>query len=185
MGEATAERMSAIGKQHGLLIDKIGIMAEETGYVMLGLEHPNDFIKNLAETLGIADEKAQAIAKDINEQVFRPIRDHLIDIHKLEKVEQKPSFSQKAPPPGILFVNAEKIDQGPPPSYRPPSFAMPIEKNSEKIIPPAPKFETEQQKPPAQTQEAPTLQTKPIQQTVVVKPKTQSLGQDPYREPIG
>jgi hypothetical protein len=154
MSEATADKMREIGQRHELLIDKIGIMAEETGYVILGLERPDEFAKNLKEALEISGDKADEIASSINEEVFKPIRDHLYGINK-DRSPEKPSFSLKPSRPAVIPQEIE-VDVSPsipsapkpkakiippappppsqpatkegeaPPSFRPSSFAMPI-----------------------------------------------------------
>lgn len=74
-----------IGEKNKLTIDKIGELASETGRVMLGITHPNDFISNLADRLETDKEKARAIANDINEQIFKPVRDSLRKIHNIRE----------------------------------------------------------------------------------------------------
>ena len=58
-------------------------MVGEAGYVMLGVTHPNEFIANLAERLEVDKEKARAIAQEINEQIFKKVRDSLRKIHNM------------------------------------------------------------------------------------------------------
>ena len=43
----TTSVINEIGRKYGLAIDKIGDLANETGMVMLGVTHPNEFIGNL------------------------------------------------------------------------------------------------------------------------------------------
>src|SRR3972149_1025041 len=61
----TTSVVNEIGRKYGLAIDKIGDLANETGMVMLGVTHPNEFIGNLADRLEVDKEKARAIAKEI------------------------------------------------------------------------------------------------------------------------
>ena len=81
----TTSLVNMIGKKHGLAIDKIGDLANETGMVMLGVTHPNEFIANLAERLDVDKEKARAIAQEINEQIFKKVRESLRKIHNMER----------------------------------------------------------------------------------------------------
>ena len=81
-----------IGKTHGLMLDKTGILGDETTLIMLGVVPTSDFIKNLSEKLGVDKEKAKAIAEDINQKVFQQVRASLRKVHGLpegEKVEVK------------------------------------------------------------------------------------------------
>ena len=79
------EIIESIGRKHSLAIDKIGDLANETGMVMLGVTHPNEFIGNLADRLEVDKEKARAIAQEINEQIFRKVRDSLKKIHNMRE----------------------------------------------------------------------------------------------------
>ncbi len=84
-GVDTAEAVEAVAKKYGLLIDKMGALADETGLVMLGLTHPKDFIAHLAERLGTDRLTARNIAEDINSQIFQKIRESLKKIHGIEE----------------------------------------------------------------------------------------------------
>jgi len=80
-----------IGKKNNLTIDKIGDLGNETGMVMLGVTHPNEFISNLASRLEVDKEVARNIANDINEQIFKPVRDSLRKIHNIRDDSAKVS----------------------------------------------------------------------------------------------
>ena len=95
------ETIESIGRKYNLAIDKIGDLANEAGMVMLGVTHPNDFIGNLADRLEIDKEKARAIAQEINEQIFKKVRDSLRKIHNMREEEDqtkgRPSFNEGRP----------------------------------------------------------------------------------------
>ena len=42
-----AGELGKIGNEHDLLLDDIDELVSQTGLVMLGLVHPNDFIRNI------------------------------------------------------------------------------------------------------------------------------------------
>ena len=84
------EIVEKIGRENQLNIEQIGELANETGMVMLGVTHPNEFIGNLTSRLEVDKEKARAIAQEINEQVFKKVRESLRKIHNTrEENEQK------------------------------------------------------------------------------------------------
>ena len=84
------EIVEKIGRENQLNIEQIGELANETGMVMLGVTHPNEFIGNLTSRLEVDKEKARAIAQEINEQVFKKVRESLRKIHNIrEENEQK------------------------------------------------------------------------------------------------
>ncbi len=93
--DLNAEKMFDIGKKHGLLIDKIGEMTNETGLLMIGITHPNEFVGNLAERLQIDRETASKIADDINREIFAPVRDHLRAMFDMTSA----SGAEPSPPP--------------------------------------------------------------------------------------
>ena len=79
-----ADKMVEAGKKAGLTLDKIGEIAEETGFVVLGLTAPKDFVKALEARLEKDAGKAVEIAKEINHQVFFPLREELKKAHNIE-----------------------------------------------------------------------------------------------------
>jgi len=83
-----ADALQQIGEKHNLHIDKVGMLFDETGAVMLGLTHPSDYIKNLTKNLGVDGDMAKSIAFDVNEQIFRPIRESLKKIHRIDDEPQ-------------------------------------------------------------------------------------------------
>lgn len=77
----TTEILEEIGKKHGLRIDQLGGLVDETGEVMLGITPPDEYVMQVEVAVGVSREKAKAIASDVNEQVFKPIRDALKRVH--------------------------------------------------------------------------------------------------------
>src|SRR3990167_5883199 len=84
------EIVEKIGRENQLNIEQIGDLANETGMVMLGVTHPNEFIGNLTDRLEVDKEKARAIAQEINEQIFKKVRESLRKIHNMrERAEEQ------------------------------------------------------------------------------------------------
>ncbi|TSC75823.1 MAG: hypothetical protein G01um101433_837, partial [Parcubacteria group bacterium Gr01-1014_33] len=52
-----AEKIHEIGVTHGLIREEIGDMAEEIGYVMLGLTRPNQFLSALQDRLDLDEDE--------------------------------------------------------------------------------------------------------------------------------
>src|SRR3989344_3534997 len=89
----TSEILEEIGKKHGLHIDDVGGLVNETGYVMLGVTPPGEYIKKLADAIDIPREKAREIAIDVNERVFKPIREALKRVHRIGEYKNAPPFT--------------------------------------------------------------------------------------------
>lgn len=77
--------LEEIGKKHRLHVDQAGELYDETGLVMFGITHPKDYIRNLQTRLKTDADTAKKIAIDVNEQIFRPIRESLKKIHGVEE----------------------------------------------------------------------------------------------------
>ncbi|OGZ46206.1 MAG: hypothetical protein A3C84_01670 [Candidatus Ryanbacteria bacterium RIFCSPHIGHO2_02_FULL_48_12] len=74
--EATADKVFNIGKKHGLTIDKLGNLATEIGYVVLGVSKTDELEGKIA-SIGLGKDTAKKITEDVNKEIFYPIRDHL------------------------------------------------------------------------------------------------------------
>ena len=77
MSVSSAEIIYEVGKKHDLNVEKIGVLAEEVGYIMLGMIPPSDFVSDLKNLLEIEENKANEIAQEINHKIFLPIREEM------------------------------------------------------------------------------------------------------------
>jgi len=146
-----------LGKKHSLLVDRVGLLADETAYIMLGLVHPKEFVSRLVSRLDIPEDRARALAADVNERVFNPIRKHLLEAH---------DFSAESIPEVKKSSTPEPAEVTPGPSFRQPSFAMPMQ--------------TQGEEKPAFKAPAIFTQKFAMKAEEIKKP----TGPDPYREPI-
>src|SRR3989338_5445457 len=86
------KQIQTIGQKHQLHVDTVGALLDETQRIMKGETHPKDYIRNLTKRLSVQDTKAKEIAVDINEQIFRPVRESLKKIHKIgEETSAEPT----------------------------------------------------------------------------------------------
>ena len=125
--EEVTDKIMNISNKYGLYVDKMGDLGNEIGRVMLGLTHPKDFIANLSKRLGVDMEKAKSIAKDVNEQIFGPVRESLKKLHKIgeeELSEVKPRIVE-APIKEEIKPPAQEIQQ-PISEVKPPTVEPPI-----------------------------------------------------------
>ncbi|MDP3772087.1 MAG: hypothetical protein Q8Q94_01770 [bacterium] len=83
-----AEKMFAIGVKNTLTIEQIGAMSEETGYIILGLTAPKDFVEVLAKRLGMEREITQKIAQEINHSVLALLREALMATYQTAMTEE-------------------------------------------------------------------------------------------------
>lgn len=112
--DASADKITAIGKEHGLLIDQVGALASEIGYFMLGMTPPQDFKKRLMAHVGVESTVAEEIIKELNESIFIPIRKHLAEIHPEDEMVDTapppppPQPTPPPPPPRPSFVPVQQ-----------------------------------------------------------------------------
>lgn len=86
-----AEALYHIGTANGLRIDEMDMLSKQTGLVLLGVTHPNDFVARLRDALPMSRDKVPAIAGAVSEQIFAPIHDMLIAAHKKDAPPQAAS----------------------------------------------------------------------------------------------
>lgn len=77
----TAGILGEIGQKYALHIDEIGKLADQTAMVIIGFVRPVDFVTNLVARLGLDRPVAEAIAREVNEQIFLKIRESLQALH--------------------------------------------------------------------------------------------------------
>jgi len=102
-------KMQFITKKNNLHIDQAETLENEAVFVMLGLEHPGNLVANIAKHVEVSEEKAEAIAEDLNREIFLKVRESLKKIFEerdemagssflagslLEKTEEKESKTE-------------------------------------------------------------------------------------------
>lgn len=85
------EKLRQISEKHNLHIDQAGHLGEETVLVMFGIEHADNLIANIAKHVEVSEEKAEAIAEDLNREIFLKVRESLKKIFE-ERDEEGSSF---------------------------------------------------------------------------------------------
>lgn len=136
---ATSDAIFEVGKKHGLVIEKMGELADETGLVMLGMTKPTEYIRNLEKRLDVEATKAKEIAEDINQKVFSPIRESLKKIHGIPP-SHKAAGKQIPPTPPTTPISVSPI--------KPPSVPIPQVKPVSPPISPPENLPVESKSPP-------------------------------------
>jgi len=72
------------GTKNNLTIEQTGLLADETGNLVLGFIRPEDFSGAIAESLSIPKDKAKIIAAEISKLVLFPLRSLLKTAHNME-----------------------------------------------------------------------------------------------------
>ncbi len=70
-------KLAAIMQKYRLHIDKASVLENEVVLVLMGMESPDEFVNNARRELAISPEDSRALARDVNDQIFHPIREKL------------------------------------------------------------------------------------------------------------
>lgn len=97
--DRTSEIILDVGKKSSLPIDKIGKLSYTTFLMMTGALPARDYISELGRTLGIQNDKAAEIAREINTRLFAPIREELKRVHGTPAHDSLVPDSISAPQP--------------------------------------------------------------------------------------
>jgi len=101
----TQKLVQTVGQKYKLHIDDIGALETEMMLVLLGIEHPNDFLKNIVRETGMSQDDAKAAAKELEEKLFLPMRSSLERIY--EKDQESERDQEFAPTKGVELENTQ------------------------------------------------------------------------------
>lgn len=82
--------LDEIEKKHGLHIDQAGELSNEIYKLVLGITLPQKFISAVASSVRVTPETAREITEEVNQRIFRPVKDSLVQIHKMKESAEKP-----------------------------------------------------------------------------------------------
>src|SRR3989344_1785982 len=84
----TAKKVFEVGRKYLLTVEKTGFLAEEIGFMILGLVKTGDFLGNIKSRLELDEDEAKEIADEVNQQIFFPLREALKNAYQMEIVEE-------------------------------------------------------------------------------------------------
>lgn len=79
------EQIRAIAEKNGLLLDQMETLYDITSYVMLGLLPGDRYTSTLAKEMNVSEKQARTITDEINNEVFRGIRDSMREFEERSK----------------------------------------------------------------------------------------------------
>ncbi|MES2409176.1 MAG: hypothetical protein V4509_02635, partial [Patescibacteria group bacterium] len=88
----TTDHINIIGKKHNLQIDKIGDLVDLTFDVVMGIVATKDFVKEIQNDLHMSALEASVLARDIDENIFKPIKETMVGLYA-GRAPHKPSSS--------------------------------------------------------------------------------------------
>lgn len=99
----TVRVMAEIQKKYNLHIDQAGELSTDGALLMVGALRPQEFIRQIETNARLSHETAVKIAAEINEKIFRPVRESLMHIHKMkEKTGTEDHVSAASMPAGEI-----------------------------------------------------------------------------------
>lgn len=87
-----------IGKANNFNIEMMGMLDNTTTKMMLGVIHPEEYSMKISSAMNISKEKADIIAKDVNEKILKNIRTSLISHTEKVQKEEQPEPAVPLPP---------------------------------------------------------------------------------------
>lgn len=81
----TADRMYQIGQKNALNETQLWHTSYATGLVLLGETHIGQFVETLRKKCALDEEKARTLARDINQEIFLPLKESLKKVHRLNQ----------------------------------------------------------------------------------------------------
>jgi CRISPR/Cas system-associated endoribonuclease Cas2 len=83
------QKLQEIVKNNKLLIDQAGKLEAETTLIMAGIEPMDKYVNNLIKNVGLSSIQASIVAHDVNESIFKNIRESLKKINDQISEEDK------------------------------------------------------------------------------------------------
>lgn len=97
--------------KYGLRIDQAGVLEREIMLLLMGIETPVEFTQSLAEDAKLDRQTIENIVRDLDAQVFLPLKERMRSGAVAEPELPKPTAPQSSPIPTLII---------PKPSIRPP-----------------------------------------------------------------
>lgn len=102
----TADAIRNACTKQGVVDERLGKIAETTGYVLMGLVQPSQFENILKKDIGLKKMSAEEIAREINRFVFFPVKAALEQLHEIPA--QKPLSKSPGPNVDKKEITSEK-----------------------------------------------------------------------------
>lgn len=148
-----------INHSNNLTVEQGLILETETMLVLYGIEEAADYSSNLVRELGIEEETAELITRNVTEKIFEPIAE------KAKDFKAKNSKSLEISPQNLPMIEKGEV-----------AHDVPHEE---------PKIEAKPTIVPQTAPEAPKVEVKQEEPLAPPRPAySYPGGKDPYREPI-
>ena len=100
--EETSIALVNIGKKYNLHVDQLGQLTSLVHYVLLGFLAPQNFVRELKNSVGVSEDIANLITYDLNQKILIQIRQELEELSQNQgqpvKTASAPTISQNTAP---------------------------------------------------------------------------------------
>ncbi len=144
-------KLYAIAGKYKLSIEQMGMLENITNKVMLGVLHPDEYAKSVADKLGMPNDKVNELVGEVNEGVFKNIREGLksyMEVNSSTPEAPVPPYAPYAPASSMPEVakvelpapmTKSTIPEAPIPAYKPApdaiaNVAIPVVAPEAKIV---------------------------------------------------
>ena len=101
-------KLQDIVKNDKLMIDQASALQIETILVHFGLEPLENYTNNLIKNVGLSNIQASVIAHDVNETIFKNVRESLKNINEAVLGEEKITEQESAPSKEDMITDIEQ-----------------------------------------------------------------------------
>jgi hypothetical protein len=131
--------------KYGLHVDQGGILEREIMLLLMGIENPDEFTQALVEEAKLDQQTINNIVKDVNEQIFVPLREEMRKGPQTVPQIPKPVAVAEPPRTSVLSPRTTIIPANPQLPQRPAQVLAPVPR----YVPPKKYFNLQNKIPPA------------------------------------
>lgn len=103
--------LQRLSESHGLRADQGSALEAEIFLLLLGLEHPNVFVKNLTRTGMFSGDQATKLANDIDKTILAPIKHELLKMFQEQPHDEQKEKTEEPKPPQNLPTQQQNFAQ--------------------------------------------------------------------------
>jgi hypothetical protein len=119
-------KVAAIAARHKLHLDQAGVLADVTLMAMLGMVTLDNYPARLAADFSLPPQEAQAIAKEVSDEVFVSIRESLKKMAGATTFQAKPALPKPDLSAADAALHATAVQTAPAPYTTDPYREPPV-----------------------------------------------------------
>lgn len=104
-------QLQEVVKRNHLLIDQAGSLETETTLTLLGIEPLSEYVENISRELSLPREKALIVAHDVDELIFKNIRESLQNMNN-EALAEEEEMEERKENTNTEVLNRENVMSG-------------------------------------------------------------------------